>query len=457
MGRSAYCGPAGELRTFFEGLGKPLPSNANPAEFVLDCVSADMSSKEEVTSVLDAWASKAPKVGVPTRGALERPPPTAGLCLQTWILFQRTLALALRDPVLYVSRMVLIPVLICMFGLIYIESRDATQSQVMPRFFLLNWVCTMPSILNLIVVLALNQEYTNARAEMKSGAYSPFAYIVATTLVQGPMMFVLSICALVPGYAVGNWPWEGFVTMVIIYACNMWCFETMAQLFSLGANAIFGMFNYIQIWSIALMFNGVVFRGKDVVGILRWMYFGFPLKWFMNALCYTVFEAEIFTGTANCNYTSNMDDYMLSMQTDPTNPVALVYTSVEDGSTMGVQEYSTMMVKSLGCFRGFYCPNASDPLQCFGPTGQRILDTLNVNYESISGKDDRVLDVTVMLILAGAFKVMFIIFVCVDIYSRVMIREWLNLNSPNLIIVSCIIVTFIALGISGEEYGPAWL
>ena len=79
-----------------------------------------------------------------------------------------TVSLAVRDPVLYVSRCVLIVILICAFGLIYVESRAAEQAQVMPRLFLLNWVCVMPSILNLITVLALNQEYTNARAEMKN-------------------------------------------------------------------------------------------------------------------------------------------------------------------------------------------------------------------------------------------------------------------------------------------------
>ena len=52
------------------------------------------------------------------------------------------------------------------------------------------------------------------------------------------MMVVLALCALVPGYLVGNWEWDGFMLMVLIYSCNMWCFETMAQLFSLGSNAL---------------------------------------------------------------------------------------------------------------------------------------------------------------------------------------------------------------------------
>ena len=134
------------------------------------------------------------------------------------------------------------------------------------------------------------------------------------------------------------------------------------------------------------------------------------------------------------------------------------WTSVEDTSiTMNVSSYTTMMEKSFGCSRGFYCPDASDPLQCFGATGPQILKTLNTNYESISEVDDRLLDVVVMLILAGAFKMMYIFFVLIDVKTRIMIREFLNLNSPGLVIVCGILVTVFALIFSGQEYGPVWL
>jgi len=278
------------------------------------------------------------------------------------------------------------------------------------------------------------------------------------------------------------------------------------------------------------MFNGVVFRGQDVVGIMRWMYFGFPLKWFMNALCFTVFTPSVYSGVALCNYTSNMDAYNASVfdgvhqavfdaQTagaaagaagaqlavasaattpdtaliaslsatlaeasanatriggwlaelgaNPTNftmptpyapAVDLIFTSVDNPQvTLGLDGYQEMMVSSLGCFRGFYCPNASDPLQCFGATGPEILSTLNANFESISDIDDRPLDVTVMLFLAAAFKIMHALFVLLDINTRVMIRDFLNLNAPGLVIVCTLIVTAIALAISGQAYGPIWL
>ena len=130
LGRTAYCGKAADLKPFFESIGKPPSASANPAEFVLDEVSPEMSSHESVTAVLDAWAARAPKVETPSKSHIELPPAGAGLCLQTWILFKRTLTLAISNPVLYLSRMVLIVILILCFGLIYIESRTADQDQV---------------------------------------------------------------------------------------------------------------------------------------------------------------------------------------------------------------------------------------------------------------------------------------------------------------------------------------
>ena len=35
MGRTAYCGPASDLRPFFESMGKPVTHGANPAEVAL--------------------------------------------------------------------------------------------------------------------------------------------------------------------------------------------------------------------------------------------------------------------------------------------------------------------------------------------------------------------------------------------------------------------------------------
>ena len=422
-GRAAFCGDAADLPAHFGRIGLPLPPNANPAEFVLDVVSKDISSKEKVALVLDQWGAAAPRVDVPPKTALPPPIASAGFCTQVRVLFGRSVMLAVKDPVLYVSRMLLFFVMITAFGILYVETRDQVQEQVMPRLFYLNWVCCLPSILCLITVFALNGEYATARTEMQNGMYSPIAYTIATGCVQVPMMLVLSLCACVPGYVIGNLPWEGFWTMVLIYGCNLWCFENMAQLFSLGSNALFGMFNFIQIWSSSLLFTGVVFRGKDVTWILRWMYYGFPLKWFFNALVYTAINPAEYAGTANCTL-------------DPAHP----------------ERYNLDPTRTLGCTRGFYCPDSADPLACFGPTGQDILETLNANYESATKEDERLLDVFVMLMLAGIFKAFYLVFVVVDVRTKVDIRQWLNVNSPGLVMLSAGIMCVVSLVVSGKSY-----
>ena len=79
-GRVAYCGTRDGMAPHFASIGKPLRTcdgrdgtpgavavEANPAEAVLDLVSKDISSKEAVADVLDAWEASA-------KGAPKPPP-----------------------------------------------------------------------------------------------------------------------------------------------------------------------------------------------------------------------------------------------------------------------------------------------------------------------------------------------------------------------------------------------
>ena len=81
-GRTAYYGPASEMAAHFAGLGHHQPKGTNPAEFVLDLVSKDLSSAAAVSELLDAWQRKQPAMVPPVPTALEAPPPGAGLCAQ---------------------------------------------------------------------------------------------------------------------------------------------------------------------------------------------------------------------------------------------------------------------------------------------------------------------------------------------------------------------------------------
>lgn len=46
-GRTCYFGPTLEVSNYFDRIGYPMPQHTNPAEFILDIVSADFSSRHD--------------------------------------------------------------------------------------------------------------------------------------------------------------------------------------------------------------------------------------------------------------------------------------------------------------------------------------------------------------------------------------------------------------------------
>ena len=152
-GRVAYCGTRDDMAPHFASIGKPLRTRdgdgalgavaveANPAEAVLDLVSKDISSKEAVAIVLDAWEASpkaAPKL--PPAASMAAPvmePRAIGACGQTLVVLRRQFFLAFNDPLQYLARFVVCPFVCAFFGLVYVASRERIQKQVPFRLFYL--------------------------------------------------------------------------------------------------------------------------------------------------------------------------------------------------------------------------------------------------------------------------------------------------------------------------------
>lgn len=114
--------------------GKPPPDGCkNVAEFVLDQVNVDFTAPSEVEAVLNAWqqrprdeASLKPR----EKAALAKPPRRAAYGTQLWVLTRRLGLLAMREPLLYVGRIVANLMCMAFFAIIYLETRQRTQDQV---------------------------------------------------------------------------------------------------------------------------------------------------------------------------------------------------------------------------------------------------------------------------------------------------------------------------------------
>jgi len=359
-GRTAYFGPTAQLTPHMEKLGFKLPQSCNPAEFVLDLVSKDISPRETVDKML---AAGQPATTIPPQTALAPPVAATGLAVQTWVLTRRTLSQAFSDPTVYLVRMVMNACMISFFGVIYIESAQEVNPQAQFRLFFLWWVLCVPISLDLITVFLLNLELKTVKTEVKNGMYSPIAYVLSNTIVQLPFMFALTLCAILPAFAIGGWSFDNFFTFLISYACMAWAWECLAQLMSLMSNPVLGMLNFVSAWSAGILFCGLVFRAEDCIWPLRALVYILPLSWQFNSAAYDVFMPARYSDAELCT----------------------------PGSTPQCTSF------------GYVCPNLTS-LYCFGHTGAQVLETLHLSYDTLDSKDTRAFNVSMILVFAVFLK-----------------------------------------------------
>jgi len=363
-GRTAFMGPTPTLTSHLATLGFNAPSDCNPAEFVLDLVSKDITPPENVRRVLDAWANSVDSnVEIGAAAGLAPPPPMAGLCSQTRLLTRRAMFVALSDPTIYVMRMIVVAVMVSFFGVIYKESSNDTNPQAPFRLFYLWWVLCLPPALGLVVVFVTNVELKTVKTEVKNGMYSPLAYTLSGILVQIPFMFLLALFAIVPGFAIGGWRFDYFGGFLLAFAACMAAWESLAQVLALIPNPILGMLSYVGSWTAGILFCGLVFRGEDCIWPLRAFYYLLPLKWLFNATAWSIYMPTRYDDAQPCTPGSNPRCNNL----------------------------------------GYFCANLTS-LDCFGHTGAQVLDTLHFSYDTLSSKDERAQDIAFILAFAALLK-----------------------------------------------------
>jgi len=385
-GRVAYYGERDGMGPHFASIGKPLQTQggdgcaaASPSEAVLDLVSKDISSSETVATVLDAWDAsgkdvpQAPPTGM---AAIALEPLAISAYDQTMVVLRRQFYLAFHDPLQYMARILICPLVCAFFGVVYVASRDQVQRQVFFRLLLLMWVTCIPPGLGISSLIGMTIEMRSVIYEIRNGMYRPFSYALATTMVQVPMLLVLGFAINVLAFAVGGWPWHNFVTFVLQYTCSLLVFESFTQLIVVAfPNPIIGILAFLLYWSSSFVFCGILVRGSDVIWPFRIFFYILPLRWLFNGLSYDLYMPSTYDGAFACVPGENVT------------------------TDQGIATCATT---------GFYCADALQSLSCFGRTGSQVLDTLHLAYEGLDSADDRIMNVLIMIGLVLVFKVAFV-------------------------------------------------
>ena len=377
-GRLAYYGATTALSAYLGSIGKPVPSGHSAAEYVLELCNKDFTSGSAVDEVLDAWAARRDQERplVPSESPLPTAHSTVQLPWQVAVLLRKHVWLAVKDPMLYTARVVIMLFNGTFFPCVYNRTRQLVQDQVVNRFFLLFWIVTLPGIAATSIVYVYNVYAQSIRLEVyaenellrpsstlfeqllphsvraflqvRSGMYSPLAFVLTTLVIELPIMFVHALALLLPAFAIGNWHFEAFVPCLLIWTALLWSWETIAQLASIAPHFIMGVLNFQGLWFLGILVCGFVLSPADVVWPLRTLFYIIPYNYAFKAIFKAFWQvAPDYSGAVLCN---------------ASDPLA-------------------------ACPLGFTCPNASSLQGCWGVTGDQIQRSAHVVYNGVDVRE----------------------------------------------------------------------
>lgn len=231
------------------------------------------------------------------------------------------------------------------------------------RAFYIMFCLGIPTQFMIVTVFAESFIATSIRQEVKDGMYHPVAAAVASWIVQLPAMFLLSACAVLPVFVMGDLHWPAFGWALLIHACMFWTFEGIAQAQALEPSPLLGLMNYLNIYFMAFLFCGMFVPPSDVIWPFRLFTYILPMQWTMKAFMHAVFASTpAYSGALPC-----------------TAGTAIAVT---------LPGNLTRMANCISHANrpGYYCPNDPDGYLCFGYSGADILDSLGVKF-SIFGSN----------------------------------------------------------------------
>lgn len=242
-GREAFSGDVKDAIAYFESIGYPCPPATNPAEFFLDLVNSDFSDEAEITRMLDTWEEKRPSAGSShhKKGFDEDADAQEGvvhmkrapLRRELVIMFRRHAKMIIRDPVLYIGRCLFFLVANLIFAFVYWNARDYTQDQAINKFWVQIWFVCVPANMGVVAVYALNDEFKTILRENKNGMVSGMSYVLAKSILVLPIFFIFALFALgIPAFAIQDIPGEAFGILVILFACCIFIYESLAECLS---------------------------------------------------------------------------------------------------------------------------------------------------------------------------------------------------------------------------------
>lgn len=327
-------------------------------------VNADFSDDAEVDKILDTWEEMKPDSGSSHHKKgfdddqgqngvtqLKRAP----LRKEISIMFRRSIALIIRDPILYVGRSIVFLIANTIFALVYLKARKYDQTQALNKMWINIWHVGVASNLGVVAVYALNDEFKTIVREAKNGMIGPLTYALAKTILVLPIMFIFAIFALgIPSIVIMDFPGYAFGKVVLLWSMVMYNFECLSECLSVWVDdPIMGMLVFMMYWFGFFLFSGFLIAEQDLIWPFRAFYYIMPFSYYLRS---TMYAYLIDTTWNECDPSNNYENSAVCV-TPPTGAnvlggIHLAYPVIEAKDTFA-DDIGVIIAVSL-FFKFFY-------------------------------------------------------------------------------------------------------
>ncbi|EAW14323.1 putative ABC transporter [Aspergillus clavatus NRRL 1] len=266
-GKTCYFGPVSDVSTHFASIGHPIPSNTNPAEFLLDIVSSDFADSkggdavERVQQIQASWAtatgsqassqtiepSEKDRKDIPIE-ELSRP----NVASITFSLLHRSFIKSYRDVVAYGIRIVMYLGLAIMMGTVWLRLHES-QEYIQPFINAIFFGSAFMSFMAVAYVPAFLEDRATFIKERANGLYSALPFVISNFIIGLPFLFLISMLFSVVAYWLSNFRPDA----VAFFRLVMWLFLDLVAAESLVVfvTAIFP--NFVIALALVAFANGL--------------------------------------------------------------------------------------------------------------------------------------------------------------------------------------------------------
>lgn len=315
-GRTVYFGDVGDqgadLIDYFESCNgdhsPKIPQGTNPASWMLDVIGAGtggqkfaidfhdlyMQSEVHKKNVLDVEVASTPKADDVPIEAEGRFAQSAGV--QFSALMTRITRSYWRNTAYNFTRFIILTFLGILFGLVWLQVDDTDQAGVNSKIAVFFMTAGFAGVINCSTAMPLNiRNRASFYREQASNMYHPVLYAVTNTVIELPVVFILSLCYIIPLYFLVGFSSNGsafFKYLAAHYLLSL-NFLSLGQLLAASLpNAIVAQILQGLWFNFIFLFGGTFIQAGNIPAGWKWFYYINPLPKAVIALSETQFDCS---------------------------------------------------------------------------------------------------------------------------------------------------------------------